>query len=300
MSKLFILLSFLIVGLGLQKFLTTHYTTKLSNFLNKFVIYVSLPAMVLIYLRDIKFNNSFFIPIITAWGVFAFVVALVVVFAKIYNFKKETIVAIIMLLAFSNSSFMGFPFTLAFFGSKGLPYAIMYDQLGSFLILSIFGVIILSFVSTKRVSIVSLVKKVITFPSFIALLFAYIFSDINYPFAIEAILKVLASILAPAALISIGLNLHLKIPRDEIAPMTLILSLKLIILPIIVMLLFRVFGTLDIAKEVSIFEVAMAPMVTSSMLAIMAGIKPRFIATTLGFGIVLSFVTLPLIYAIIS
>ena len=256
--------------------------------------------MVLIYLRDIKFNSSFFIPIVTAWGVFAFVVGAVLVLAKIYNLKKETIVATIMLLAFSNSSFMGFPFTLAFFGSKGLPYAIMYDQLGSFLILSIFGVLILSFVSEKKVSIASLVKKVITFPSFIALLFAYIFSDINYPFLVESILKILATILAPFALISIGLNLHLRVPKNDITPMALILGLKLIVIPFIVMALFRAFGELDIAKKVSIFEVAMAPMVTSSMLAIMAGVKPKFIATTLGFGIVLSFVTLLLIYAIIS
>jgi predicted histidine transporter YuiF (NhaC family) len=40
-------------------------------------------------------------------------------------------------------------------------------------------------------------------------------------------------------------------------------------------------------------------MVSSSMLAIMAGLERRFVASILGYGIVISFVTLPLWHLVI-
>ena len=209
------------------------------------------------------------------------------------------LVAFIIIVSFTNSSFLGIPFTKAFFGNKGIPYAIIYDQLGSFLILSTFGVIILSIYSVKRVNIRDIAIKVVTFPSFIALIFTLTFQGINYPSSIFNILKALSNMLAPTALISIGLNLVIKIPKNEIKPMALALFLKLIVTSLILIVLFNFLSLNSLSAKVSIFESAMAPMVTACMLAIMANIKPRFVATTLGYGIVLSFITLPLIYLLI-
>jgi predicted permease len=300
MKSLLILLIFLTLGLVLKKFLTTKQQTRLSLMLNRFVIYISLPAMVLVYLNRVTFDSNLLIPIATAWSVFILISILVYIFGKRASYSKESIVAVIMLTAFTNSSFMGIPFTKAFFGDSGIKYAIMYDQLGSFLILAVFGAIILSIATPNRLRVKDTVIKVVTFPSFVALVFALIFQGINYPDMVLNLLKSLSSLLAPAALVSIGLNLVIKIPKDEIGLVALVLILKLLVTPIALYLIFLIAGVDSISSKVSIFESAMAPMVTSSMLAIMANIKPRFVATTLGYGIVLSFITLPIIYLLIK
>jgi len=49
-----------------------------------------------------------------------------------------------------------------------------------------------------------------------------------------------------------------------------------------------------------IFEAAMGPMISSAMLAMMAGLEQRFVASLLGYGIVLSFVTLPGVYWVLA
>jgi len=295
MSSLFILLLLLLLGVFLQKLLKAKSLTKLSYYLNRFVIYLALPSMVLIYLKDITLSVDFFIPVATAWGVFIFSALVVYIWSKISNYSKEMLIALLMLVAFTNSSFLGIPFTKLFFKENALKYAIIYDQLGSFLILSIFGVAILALNSSKKIEFSLIFIKIITFPSFIALVFTLIF-NINYPAAIESILKSLANLLAPAALLSIGLNLVLKIPKDEIKTTAIALFLKLIAIPLVVLICFKLFSLNSLGAKVSIFESAMAPMVTSSMFAIMAGVKPKFVATTLGYGILLSFLTLPIIY----
>jgi predicted permease len=296
MVKLLILLLFLVGGVLLQRFLSAKTLTKLFFYLNRFVIYISLPAMVLVYLNNIRFNSSFFIPVVVSWGVFIFSALILYIVAKFLDYSKEMLIAFIMLVSFTNSSFLGIPFTKVFFGEEGISYAIIYDQLGSFLILSTFGVIILSLYGIKKLNIKEIIVKVITFPSFIALIFTLVFQDINYPSWLFEILKNLSNILAPAALVSIGLNLVIKVPKDEFKHMVTALFLKLIAIPLILIAIFRVLDINSLSAKVSIFESAMAPMVTACMLAIVANIKPRFVATTLGYGIVLSFITLPLIY----
>jgi predicted permease len=300
MKSLLILLIFLSLGFSLQRFLSTSLQTKISNILNRFVIYISLPAMVLVYLNNITFDTKLLIPVATAWLLFFGISILLYLYAKKAKWSNQKLIALLMLCSFTNSSFMGIPFTKAFFGDSGIKYAIMYDQLGSFLILAIFGVLILSIDGSNRLSIKSTIIKVVTFPSFVALIFALLFQDIEYPQFISTLLKLLSSMLAPAALVSIGLNLVIKIPKDEIRLTIGVLMLKLLITPLVLLAIFKAISIDNLAVDVSIFESAMAPMVTSSMLAIMADIMPRFIATTLGYGIVLSFVTLPIIYAIIS
>ncbi len=299
MWQLLFLFLFLVAGLLLQKILSKELQVKLAYYLNRFVIYISLPAMVLVYLKSIKFDSTFFIPVTTAWGVFFISLILIYLLSKIFNFSKEMLIALIMLVSFTNSSFLGIPFTKAFFGESAIKYAIIYDQLGSFLILSIFGVLIISIYRAKSVNFILILIKIVSFPSFIALIVVILVDDIIYPNYIELILKVLTNLLAPFSLISIGLNIVLKMPKNEIFPIILALILKLVLIPLFLILLFKIVNINTLAVKISIFEASMAPMVTSSMLAIMANIKPRFVATTLGYGIAFSFITLPIIYLII-
>jgi len=300
MNSLILLLIFLLVGILLKRFLPIKLQTKLLFYLNRFVIYISLPAMVLVYLKDIKFDNSFFVPIITAWGVFILSFLFIYFLSKVLNYSKEILIAFVMIVSFTNSSFLGIPFVKAYFGNSAIAYAIIYDQLGSFLILSTLGITLLFSYTLKKLNLKEIFIKIITFPSFIALVITIFLQDIAYPLWLFNLLKFLSSMLAPVALISIGLNLVIKPPKEEIKPIIIALFLKLIFIPLMLIYIFSLLSFNSLSAKVSIFESAMAPMVTACMLAIMYGIKPNFIATTLGYGVLLSFLTLPIIYTLLS
>jgi predicted permease len=295
MNSLFFLFLFLLIGKILQKLLNKNLSNELAYILNRFVIYICLPSLVIIYLKGIDFNDSFYIPIFSSWGIFFVISFLALFFAKLFNFDKKTTIAIIMISAFTNSSFLGIPFVEAFFGKDALNYAVIYDQIGSFLILSTFGIIIIFVDRLEKIDYKSIIIKIVTFPAFVALIFILIFNDINLGF-LEDILGFFAKLLAPAALISIGLILKLKINKLDLKPLILALFLKLIIAPLILLIIFKSLHYNSLSAKVSLLESAMAPMITAAMLTISAQIKPKFVASALGYGIILSFLTIPLFY----
>ncbi|NPA28433.1 MAG: AEC family transporter, partial [Epsilonproteobacteria bacterium] len=83
------LLIFLIIGFFLQKTLSIKTQKSLSLFLNRFIIYLSLPSLVLYYLKDITLSPAFYIPIFTAWGVFLVVALALFALYKAFNLSKE-------------------------------------------------------------------------------------------------------------------------------------------------------------------------------------------------------------------
>ena len=294
MGSVLLLLLFLLIGYTLQQRLTPHNQILWADRLNRFVIYLSLPALVFVYMIDLELDSRFVLPISSAWGLFILSALLILLLSKHFGWGRSLTGALLMVVPYGNTSFLGVPFTQAFFGKEGIPYAIIYDQLGSFLILSTLGLLTLSLYSGQQAGAKEILYRIFTFPAFLALLSALPIQSSMLPGWLMQMLGWLAATLTPAALLSIGLYLKLRLERDKLLPFGIGLILKLIVTPLLLLLIFYLLDLEGLATEVSVFEAAMAPMVSSSMLAIMAGLERRFVASLLGYGIVISFVTLPL------
>ena len=189
----------------------------------------------------------------------------------------------------------------AFFGENAIPYALLYDQLGSFLALATYGSLILALYGTgnDKPTVTTVIKKVISFPPFIALILAFILRAFTYPPIAVSLLKMLASTLVPLVMIAVGYQLTLRLSRDVTSQLSIGLLIKLIVAPVAALLFCKVLGLEGEAVQVSIFEAGMPPMVSAGALAILANLSPALTATLVGIGIVLSFVTLPLLYQLL-
>ena len=300
MVSFYYLSLFFAFGFFLQKRLNAKNTTKLLSLLNHFILYISLPSLIFVHIIKLQLNNSLLVPFFSAWGVFFFSSLVIIAFVKFFNYSKEIAIALILSVALSNSSFLGFPLTLSFFGSEGLKFAIIYDQLGSFLILSTLGLFLLALQSEAKFSFKRVIIKVLTFPSFIALVAAFWLRGVEFNSLFLDTLEFLGSLLTIVAFLVIGLSLKLKIAKEHRAIFIFALALKLFIAPLSLFLFFKSLDLNSLATKVSVFEAAMAPMITSSMLAILYNIQKELVSSILGYGIILSFFTLPLIFAIIS
>lgn len=291
---------FLILGYISQYILPKHTHEVIALVLNKFVIYISLPALVVVYMTDMKFDIAFLLPVFSIWVVFAFSMILILILSRIFGWSRSLTGAMLMVAPLGNTSFLGIPFTKVFFSELGIPYAIVCDQLGTFLILSTVGIVILSIYGSSRISIYRIGVKVLTFPAFVALVFTLFVSGDMIPDMAMSILELFAFLLTPVALVSIGLFLKLRLERSSLVPMSVALSLKLVVTPLVLLGVFYAFGLDSLSARVTVFEVGMAPMISSSMLAISAGLQKRFVASTLGYGILASFMSVPILYQIIQ
>jgi len=197
-----------------------------------------------------------------------------------------------------NTSFLGIPMVRAFFGEQGISYAVLYDQLGSFLALAIYGSVVLALYGKKegKPTVQTVLRKIMTFPPFICLLLALVFRAVPLPHAATVLLQTLAATLVPVVMVAVGFQLTLRLSPDVLKPMAAGLLVKLVLAPCSALFVCRLFGFGSLAAQVSVFEAGMPPMVSAGAMAIMAGLAPRLSAALVAVGIFLSFVTLPLLF----
>lgn len=154
----------------------------------------------------------------------------------------------------------------------------------------------------NRPKVSTIIKKVLTFPPFIALLIALVvlLSEISYPASFTMLLQVVGMTLVPAVMVAVGLQLQFSIPRADAAPFFASLLLKLLVLPLVALLVFWVSPLSGLSVKVSLLEAAMPPMITAGAIAMAAGLKPRLVSAIIGYGVICSAITIPIWYAVIE
>ncbi len=296
MENFVITITFLLIGMALKRL--SDFSDETGKVLNSFVIYISLPALVLLKIPELAFSKNLLVPMLMPWGMLLFSCVLILILSKILEWERSTTGCFLLLIPLGNTSFLGIPMVKAFFGDQAIPYALLYDQLGSFLALATYGSLILAIYGTgeSKPTFKNVVKKVIMFPPFIALVLAFILKAFPYPPIAVNLLEILSSTLVPLVMIAVGFQLTLQLDRKVISQMSIGLSIKLIVAPLAALLLCKLLGLEGEAVQASIFEAGMPPMVSAGALAILANLSPALTAALVGIGIILSFVTLPLLY----
>lgn len=263
--------------------------------LNFFIIYVSLPATVLIQVPKITFDLSALGVILTPWLLLPIVIAIVLAMTR--NHPPQTRAALLLVMPLGNTSFVGIPIVHTLLGEGAIPYVLMYDQFGTFLILSFYGAAVIGRYETGIFHKRLIVKKMLLFPPFVFLLLALIFGEMND--SVQPYLHTLASTLVPLALISVGYSMTFGADMDY--PLfTQSLVLKLIVMPFITFGVLLASGMEPLALKTAVLESGMPSMITAGALAIASGFAPALSAALVGYGIIVSLVTLPMILYIME
>jgi len=274
--------------------------------LNKFIISIALPAMVLLETPKLEFSMDNMIPVYIAWATMIGSVLLVLLASKRYHFSKDVTACLMLVSVLTNSTFVGIPVITVYYGAESLPFIVLYDQLGTSLWLATYATIIVAYYSNhETVSFTSVTKKVLRFPPFIAFLFAVLFSlffsEYNYPDLMTKVLEIITLAIVPCALISVGLQLQFKLDTNEIKPFTVSLVIKLILSPLIAIMICYIFGWSDLLiAKVSIMEAAMPAMITAGLIASINGFAPRLSNAIVAYGIAISLLSSWLVYLIIN
>lgn len=262
--------------------------------LNLVVLYVCLPAAILLYAPRLVFERELLGLIAVPWLILAASIVLTLTLSRLLRFDRAATAALLLLVALGNTSYLGFALIPALAGEGALRYAVVYDQFGSFIILSTFGLIVLGLYGGERPTALGMVRRIVGFPPFIALLIALTLMPARYPDALAQPLKLLADSLLPLVALASGMQLRLTLPRHHLLPFALGLGAKLLLMPLLALGLCALLGLSGELRAAAIYETAMPPMITAGALLSLAGLAPELAAALVGYGIVLSMVTLPL------
>ncbi len=268
--------------------------------LNLYVIYIALPALILRQVPGLHFSRAMLTPVLMPWLVVLCSGLLVLLLCRAMRWPRETTGALLLVVPLGNTSFLGIPMVEQFFGSSAVSWAILYDQFGSFLALSTYGTLILAIYGGSTITPAGILRRVLLFPPFIALLAATFLPIQTYLQPLDRVLALAAGSLVPVVLVAIGFQMRLLLPGADLMPFAAGLLIRLLLIPILFLALCRLLGLEGIPVQVSLFETAMPPMVTAGALASIAGLKPRLTSAMVGLGILFSFLTLPLVHRLIQ
>lgn len=264
-----------------------------AEVLNQFALNVCLPAAVLRFASQLQFDAALLGLMLVPWALLALSIGLVFIAGKLMALRDDEKAVLLLCIPLGNTSFLGYPLTEAFLGTAALPYAVAYDQFGSFLILSSWGLWVLArYGGDRPPTLGDIGRRVLRFPPFIALIVALTVMPSEPPEAVERLLARLSDALLPVVTLAIGLQLRFRVPQRERGLLTFGLTAKLLVLPAAAWLLTGLIGMESLMRQATVLESAMAPMITASALAISHRLAPGLAAAMVGFGIPISLATL--------
>ncbi|HEY6643043.1 AEC family transporter [Povalibacter sp.] len=293
MSSLLLLVTCLLLGWLVARF--AHPPATLAQSLNWWVLNVALPALVLHLVPQIRFDAHLWFLAASMWLVFLGSWAFFALLGRALHWSRARIGALTLVCGLGNTSFVGFPMIEALRGEEGLRLAVLADQAGCFTALAVGGTIVAALYSGHSVAPLTVARRVLLFPPFIALIVASVVGAMSgWPGAIDGILDRLGATLVPLALFSVGLQFQLHLGRKQIPAIGLGLSWKLLLAPAIVWGAGWLVGVGGPVLTIAVLESAMAPMISAAILASQNDLEPQLANTILGVGILLSFVTVPI------
>ncbi len=258
---------------------------------NAWVINVALPAVALKYIPEIQWNFSLILPFLMPLFVWTGSYIFVNFLNRYISMSPGTRAALFLTAGLGNTSFLGFPLTEAYYGDEGLQIAILCDQ-ATFIVMATLGIITATKASNGGTfQLKQILNKILTFPPFIAFVLAFILPVFISLEPILPLLSGLAITLIPLALFSVGMQLRLRTWRTDARLISFALLYKLVLAPLLILLLVMIFNLSGITAKTTIFEAAMAPMVTGAIIATDYNLNPKLANIILSVGIPISLIT---------
>jgi predicted permease len=289
MSNIAVVVIALIIGLLLQR--TKRFPDNAASTLNLYVIYLALPALILAEIPSLSFSHEALIPVVAAWAIMLLSAVLTWCTARLMKWSRALTGALMLLVPLGNTGFVGIPLIEVHLGSKAIPYAILYDQLGTFVALNTYGIVIACYYSSGSASVVNILRSILIFPPFIALILAFATSAFVYPEWLAAALSRISSTLVPVVMVAVGLQWRLTLSREYLSPLVVGLLYILLVSPVFAWLGLWLFDIEGMIAQVVVLEAAMPAMISAGVLAISHNLVPRFASSLVGYSLLIGLIS---------
>jgi predicted permease len=293
-TNLILLMACLLAGVALRH--SGRVGTQGHLPLNAVIVHIALPAVALRSLHTMAFDSSQVWPVLMPWLLFGVGAIVFAVLGRRLALSQASIGALILVCGLGNTSFVGLPMIESLHGRDGLGLGLLIDQFGSYLVLSTIGIFVVTlYAAQARPSPRAMVTKILTFPPLIGVAVALALRPVAFPIELDAALARLGDMLAPLALLSVGLQLRLNALREQRPALCLGLGFKLLVCPAIVLtIVLARGGQSGMAAHVSLIEAAMPPMIGAGIVATQADLNPHLVSTLIGIGIPIGLLVAPL------
>ncbi len=285
-----------IVALGALLRASGLLSAKDAHPLNTVIIYVGLPAFIFTAVHGARLSPSLWRVIVVSWVVFLVTLGVAVLAQRLLKLTSRQAGGFLIAAALGNTGYLGYPLTAAFLGAAAVPVAVFSDIFGTVFALVLVGLPVAARLGEHDEKYPHPVRELVTFPAVIALVVALVLRPVAMPEMVSDGLGLLASIVAPLIMLSVGLSLRPRSLARSALPLGVLAVLKLLVAPLIAL----GFGSLllsGVAFQVAVLQAGMPAMMLTYVVGERFGLDTEFIAAAIFVTTVASAVTLPLVQA---
>lgn len=268
-----------------------------SKPLNAVIVYVALPAFVFQAVRRAELGPDMWRVVAISWLVFAVILGLTWVLTLVRASDRRRRGAVLLVSALGNTGYIGYPVTAALLGSSAVPLAVFSDVFGTVFALVLVGFPIAARFGRSERGRVNVFRELVTFPAVIALVAGLVLRSVAVPDPVSSGLDMLASVVAPLIMLSVGVSLRPKALATGVADVALVSLLRLAVAPAVALVLGAMFLSGD-ALRVGALQAGMPTMMLSLAVGERFGLDTEFIASAIFITTVLSAVTIPLVQSV--
>lgn len=298
-----------------------------TTVVNRIIVDFALPALIFraVYQQHIS------VDMMKATGIFilAELLTLGIALLLIKPFRKAAPVvgSFAVCAAFGNTGFLGYPVTSAAYSAASLAHsfgvsldqgkvlaakamatAVIFDQLGMFVLMYLVAVPILSSLGRRTFEITSSrgseVIKAVLSPSFIALVGTLLLNafSIQVPPIVSNVATILAGAVVPLVMISLGLMLESsQLLKPHVMGLVVgILVIKMTVMPALIFLGTMKLGLDPLVRAVSVTSGAMPPAMLCAVLSERYGCERGLAAAAAILGALLVALSMPLLMTIMG
>ncbi|MEN3185728.1 MAG: AEC family transporter [Atribacterota bacterium] len=285
---------FIMIALGFSLRLGRLLPRDSATLLNKLVLYVTFPCLVFRSLQNSSLNFQLWsIPLLAYPVISIFFLLSYFLAHRGLKLSVPTSVSFAMGASFGNTAFLGYPFILAMVGEKGLPPAIFFDQMGNFLSVYTVGVLFCTYGRNGKFALQNL-GEIFKLPPFLAFLAGITFHGILLPPFLQESIKRLADATVPLTMMAIGLALSGTHLWRNTRPLLVASATKLFFLPLVMLLLTRLYPLPGLYRQVMVLESATPTLMSSYVLASLYHLDVDFSSSVIFVTTLIAFLTLPL------
>lgn len=286
-----------IVGIGASLRMSGLLAASDARPLNTVITYVGLPAFVFQAVHGAPLTSEHLGVIAVSWAVFICVLAVAYVAQRLMRLAPPRGGTLMLVSALGNTGYLGYPLTAALLGSAAVPAAVFSDVFGTVVALVVVGLPIAAHFGEHPHSSPNVVKELLAFPAIGALVLALALRPVTLPGAVSDGLDLLARVVAPMIMLSVGLSLRPKAVLRAPGSLGVVVVLKLVLAPVIALAV----GTAFLAVQplrVAVLEAGMPTMMLTLVVGERFGLDTELIAAAIFVTTVLSAITLPLMQVV--
>lgn len=261
--------------------------------INAWLLRIALPAVILEQIPKLHFDPHLLFPATVPWLLMLSTILLMAFIGRRLGWDRPTQGAMTLCWGLGNTSFVGFPLLLALIGPSALGAAVIADQ-STFLVVNLLALPIAAWYAGEKTNLLDVLRRMFRFAPLLALFPAMFVGYLGgWPPVVDSVLHRLGDTLTPLALFSVGLQFHAGSAWKYRKLIAIGASWKLLLIPLLLWSGARALDLRGLPITVGILQMAMAPMITSGIIAREYRLAPDAANAMISVGIALSFLTIP-------